>query len=198
MSYNGELFVKRLLEACKQANNENETPLQKYLAADLGVSAKTISNWNNGEMYPNGKTLKKIIEKYDPISLDYLFDNTNKNYIFMKRDLLDILRIIMMYDFRQRHSYYAGYDISFETKECDDGTVESTITFKLQNKMQHDYVCDLFYNYSTLQDFLIGMDSEHDPDYVTEKAYIDMVDAILNKAKDHSKIDYSKYIKNNN
>ena len=196
MAFDGKIFVERLLESYGKAYNENEKPQQKQLAYDLQIKDRTISNWKKGKC-PNGQTLQLIIEKYAP-SLDYLFNNTDDNYIFMKRDMLDILKIIMLYDFRQRHSFYAGYDISFDTNENKDGILESTITFKLQNKTQHDYIHDLFNNYSSLQDFLIKMDSEHNPNYISDESYISMIDAILNKAKDCSKIDYSKYFVDEN
>lgn len=195
MSFDGELFVKRLLECYKEAHSENEKPLQKQLAIDLGITEKTITNWKNGEC-PNGQTLQTIIEKYNP-SLDYLFNNKDDNYIFMKRELLDILRLILLYDFRERHTMYAGYDISFNTSIKSNGTLESTITFKLQNDKIYkhpDYIFNLFTSYASLQDFLIKMDSEHNPNYITDDSYINMIDAILNKAKDEKEIDYPQYI----
>ena len=194
MKYDGELFVKNLLEIYGKEHNVSK-PQQKELAIDLGIKEKTISNWKKGDC-PNGATLKLILEKYDNLSLDFLFGNNEDNYFLLKKDLLKIMKEIMIFDFRQRRSFYAGYDISFNTNECEDGTLESTITFKLQNHTKHDYVHDLFNNYSSLQDFLIKMDSEHNPNYIADELYLEMINDCINKAEDQSEIDFSKYIKN--
>lgn len=175
--FNGALFVSRLLQCYAEKNHEKK-PLQKQLASDLHVEEKTISNWKKGEM-PNASTLLEIIDKYD-VSLDYLFGFNDNSYIFDKRDMLDLMKIIMVQDFKERSTMYAGYDISFDTKECKDGKCVSTITFKPNNNTQYDYISHLFSNYSVLQD----LKSRFDEDYLSKEQYLQAIDMLISKTKD--------------
>ena len=47
-----------------EAARVNAGLLQKEAAAKLGVSNKTLGNWENGTSFPNAQQIKKICELY--------------------------------------------------------------------------------------------------------------------------------------
>nr|PZN02741.1 MAG: XRE family transcriptional regulator [Bacillota bacterium] len=65
---------------------------QQELARYLGVSQKTISNYENGERSPDPDTLRKIADYFD-VTVDYLLGRSNHRQL-TRKDERDIEKII--------------------------------------------------------------------------------------------------------
>lgn len=60
------LFAKRLSELLKESNLS-----KRALAAKVGVSATSISDWTNGKIQPTAESIY-LISEYLNVSADYL------------------------------------------------------------------------------------------------------------------------------
>jgi transcriptional regulator with XRE-family HTH domain len=59
-----------------RALREEQGLYQKDLAEKLGLSQKTISNYENNERFPDQKTLRRIADLFN-VSIDFLLDRTD-------------------------------------------------------------------------------------------------------------------------
>jgi transcriptional regulator with XRE-family HTH domain len=59
----------------RQLREENNL-YQKDLASELGLTQKTISNYENNERFPDPKTLSKIADLFD-VSIDFLLNRSD-------------------------------------------------------------------------------------------------------------------------
>lgn len=89
---------------------------QQELARYLGVSQKTISNYENGERSPDPDTLRKIADYFD-VTVDYLLGRSNHRQL-TRRDERDIEKIIE--ETRQRIENTEGLMLDGEILSQED------------------------------------------------------------------------------
>jgi transcriptional regulator with XRE-family HTH domain len=89
---------------------------QQELARYLGVSQKTISNYENGERSPDPDTLRKIADYFD-VTVDYLLGRSNHRKL-TRRDERDIEKIIE--ETRQRIENTEGLMLDGEILSQED------------------------------------------------------------------------------
>lgn len=89
---------------------------QQELARYLGVSQKTISNYENGERSPDPNTLRKIADYFD-VTVDYLLGRSNHRQL-TRKDERDIEKIIE--ETRQRIENTEGLMLDGEILSQED------------------------------------------------------------------------------
>ncbi|MCG0275625.1 MAG: helix-turn-helix domain-containing protein [Thermosediminibacteraceae bacterium] len=89
---------------------------QQELARYLGVSQKTISNYENGERSPDPDTLRKIADYFD-VTVDYLLGRSNHRRL-TRKDERDIEKIIE--ETRQRIENTEGLMLDGEILSQED------------------------------------------------------------------------------
>ncbi|TYP56803.1 helix-turn-helix domain-containing protein [Thermosediminibacter litoriperuensis] len=89
---------------------------QQELAQYLGVSQKTISNYEKGERSPDPETLKKIADYFD-VTVDYLLGRSNHRQL-TRKDERDIEKIIE--ETRQRIENTEGLMLDGEILSQED------------------------------------------------------------------------------
>lgn len=79
------MFWENFIKLCTE-NNTKPNPV----AAKLGISSGSVTNWKNGTM-PNSATLMKIANYFN-VSPDYLLGRTDEPVSPTDDDLLNLLR----------------------------------------------------------------------------------------------------------
>lgn len=105
-----------MIEERIKSLREERKITQQELAQYLGVTQKTISNYEKGERSPDPETLKKIADYFD-VTVDYLLGRSNHRKL-TRRDERDIEKIIE--ETRQRIENTEGLMLDGEILSQDD------------------------------------------------------------------------------
>ncbi len=169
MAYNGKEFVEKL----KMITNKN----QKEIAEDLGLSAANLNKWKNEESKPSVDILLEISKKYN-CSIDYLLGVNKEN---VSPDLLDLLRNIIIYDFKQRdplsdllHISETDHYIDIKTELDEDVLFKTNATVRFYTYGKTNYVGMLLNGYLKLKEALRL-------DLIDEDMSMKMIEELINR-----------------
>lgn len=169
MAYNGKEFVEKL----KKITNKN----QKEIAEDLGLSAANLNKWKNEVSKPSVDILLEISKKYN-CSIDYLLGVNKEN---VSPDLLDLLRNIIIYDFKQRdplsdivHISSNDHFIEIKTDPDEDVFFKTNASVRFYTFGDTNYAGSLLSGYLKLKEALRL-------DLIDEDMSMKMIEELINR-----------------